>query len=126
MAVGAARERCGKLGAEVVEKFTREVVSALRCARPPRVPFGVNQRGDLWGDHATCSCALSQLWSGGSDLGAFWAERPVALSLDGAFGCIPRALLREVGLGPWLVPSQRVSRPGAMKLSWGLPLGAFA
>lgn len=57
VALGAARERCGKLGAEVAEKFVREVVSALRCARPPRAPFGVNQRGDLWGERATCSCA---------------------------------------------------------------------
>lgn len=48
---------------------------------------------DVWGDHATCSCVLSQLRSGGADLGAFWAERPVALNVDGAFGCIPRALL---------------------------------
>lgn len=43
MAVGAARERCGKLGALVAGKFRREVVCALRCARLPRAPFGVNQ-----------------------------------------------------------------------------------
>lgn len=30
-----------------------------------------------------------------------------------------------LGVGPWLVPSQPASRPSAMKLGWGLPLGAF-
>lgn len=71
--------------------------------------------------------------SGRSGAGGRWAERPGALSVDGALGCTPRALLSAGrypclgggGLGPWLVPSQAVSRPSTVRLGWGLPLGAF-
>lgn len=77
MAVGAARERCGKLGALVAGKFRREVVCALRCARPPRAPFGVNQ-GLMCGETTrrapvcSASCGLEERIWGPSGLSVPW------------------------------------------------------